>query len=91
MLIVHSSVYSIVKGIEGIADSIQLPNKTGQAVVKVSSGVAIQAMKLGQSSSSDFSFALTSSSISPNSVVSNSEFDSNRVEIGLTLPATLLR
>ena len=87
----YLAVCSIVKGVEEIADKIQLPNKTGQAVVKVSSGVAIQAMKLGASTNSNFNFALKTSSFSPDDVVSNEAFDSNRVEIGLELPATLLK
>ena len=59
--------------------------------MKVSSGVAIQAMKLGTSSNEDFNFALKTSSFLPGNIVANEAFDSNRVEIGLKLPATLLR
>ena len=59
--------------------------------MKVSSGVAIQAMKLDTSSSGSLNFGLKTSSISLNNIVSNEVFQPNQVEIGLQLPSTLLR
>ena len=68
-----------------------LPNKIGVPVVKVSSGVAIQAMKIDSKSKASLSFALQSTSFSNGSVVSNQNYDRNEVAVGLTLPETLMR
>ncbi|XP_065055355.1 adhesion G-protein coupled receptor G4-like isoform X2 [Rhopilema esculentum] len=80
----------IVNGIVALADKIPLPNKTGVPVVRVSSGVAIQAMRIDSKSKASLSFALQSTSFSNGSVVSNQNYDRNEVAVGLTLPETLM-
>eukprot|EP00112_Aurelia_sp_Birch-Aquarium-sp1_P024728 Seg7957.1 transcript_id=Seg7957.1/GoldUCD/mRNA.D3Y31 product="Adhesion G-protein coupled receptor G4" protein_id=Seg7957.1/GoldUCD/D3Y31 len=80
---------SIVQGIETLADKIPLPNTTGTPVVRVSSGVAIQALKIDKSSNTPLKFGMKNASFSLNNVVSNQAYDSNQVQVGLSLPETL--
>ncbi len=82
---------SIVKGIESLADKIPLPTKTGQAVVKVASGVAIQAMKIDPLSVGTITFAIKQPSFSSANVISNQQYQVNDVAVGISLPETILR
>ena len=86
-----SQTNSIVQGIETLADKIPLPNTTGTPVVRVSSGVAIQALKIDKSSKTPLNFGMRNASFSLNNVVSNQDYDSKQVQVGLSLPDSLAR
>eukprot|EP00794_Sanderia_malayensis_P014269 gene14269-15756_t len=80
----------IVKGIESLADKLPLPNITGQTVVRVSSGVAIQAVQIDSQFSSALTFALTQLTFNNSNVISNQKYQPNGVAIGISIPNTIL-